>query len=458
MICPICETENRDSAEFCSLCGNVFIDSTDTDIHSMPLEEILQTAIAEEHIGKEANQQPPSTKEGAAFTAAVGREPAPIATDAAALPPAVRQAEPVSFTPTAAPTEPSQYAQTQQPGASFVPAAPPPYMPAYQPAVSPTYRQQGQAVSSFSAVQGVCTNCGKPMLQNESFCTRCGKPAAFGAAPIQKKRKTPVLILLSAIAVLGVVAVILATMLPSVRYNKALDMMDSGNYEEAYTIFNRLGDYQNAKDNAEICTKYVLLEQANALLDSGEYQRAQEIFFELDDFENAPQGMLYCQAMLNYDQQQYWLAYSGFEQAGDYRDAAQRMEQCVQEMPETGVLEHGYAWQEGSRRVEFINQCSHNIALRMYTDNGEYVCMIFVRVGESVSFTCVEEIYSFNIAVDYESKWFGTLDFFGDLGVYGHLELDGALTVNLIDYVSLSVTFPPGLFDDRPRSMDRSYF
>ena len=73
-----------------------------------------------------------------------------------------------------------------------------------------------------------------------------------------KKRKRKFIISLSVVAVI-IVGIILAFVISSVtksnNYNSAIQLLESGQYQEAYDLFYKLGDYKDSKkqmDNAKI--------------------------------------------------------------------------------------------------------------------------------------------------------------------------------------------------------------
>ena len=63
-----------------------------------------------------------------------------------------------------------------------------------------------------------------------------------------KKSKAPMIIgIVAAVAVIAAVLVFLLTANARTTYDKALALIESGDYKEAYDLFEQLGDYKDAE-------------------------------------------------------------------------------------------------------------------------------------------------------------------------------------------------------------------
>jgi hypothetical protein len=129
----------------------------------------------------------------------------------------------------------------------------------------------------------ICS-CGTVNKQGDSYCCRCGikKQRIFSALnvelltqnreqfqaeqaqqkEIQEKEQKERRIKIRKIAVTSTTAATVAVMLivfvtqvliPMQKYNSALSLMDSGNYEKAIVAFEELGDYQDSEENILEC-------------------------------------------------------------------------------------------------------------------------------------------------------------------------------------------------------------
>ncbi len=96
-------------------------------------------------------------------------------------------------------------------------------------------------------------------------------------------------IIMSIIAVFVVVALVVSVIIgifvimPKVKYDKAVDMMNNGNIVGAYEIFVELDDYKDSNDKKLEC-KYI---QATAAFNKEDYQTAYEIFSEIKDYDDS---------------------------------------------------------------------------------------------------------------------------------------------------------------------------
>lgn len=74
-------------------------------------------------------------------------------------------------------------------------------------------------------------------------------------------------------------------------YNKAKELYDSGKYEQAASVFEKLGDYE---DSEEMLTKSKY-RQARELFDEQSYEQAAQIFSELGAYEKSASMVSRCQ-------------------------------------------------------------------------------------------------------------------------------------------------------------------
>jgi predicted RNA-binding Zn-ribbon protein involved in translation (DUF1610 family) len=123
-----------------------------------------------------------------------------------------------------------------------------------------------------------CTNCGKELEAEAVFCPKCGKKQ--GETKANARKRIPKLLFpIAGIAVIiGIVLIIALVVVPSVKYDKATELLDSGDYAGAATAFQKMGDY---KDSAQKTT-----EAYQSLVESGEFQKAWHLLptLEFDDF------------------------------------------------------------------------------------------------------------------------------------------------------------------------------
>ena len=109
--------------------------------------------------------------------------------------------------------------------------------------------------------------------------------------------------------------------IPNNKYQQAVALRESGQYDEAIAAFAELGDYSDAAQQLSE-TKY---QQAVALREEGQYDEAIAAFAELGDYSDAAQQLSetkYQQAVALREEGQYDDAIAAFAELGDYCDAA----------------------------------------------------------------------------------------------------------------------------------------
>lgn len=84
-------------------------------------------------------------------------------------------------------------------------------------------------------------------------------------------------------ACIAFLIVLTTVIIPNNRYNKAVALMDAGNSDEAYSIFQELGNY---KDSAEKAVN-IRYNDAVALMDAGNYVVAYEALIALDGYKDS---------------------------------------------------------------------------------------------------------------------------------------------------------------------------
>ena len=112
--------------------------------------------------------------------------------------------------------------------------------------------------------------------------------------------------------------------IPNNKYQQAVTLRESGQYDEAIVAFAELGDYSDAEQQLSE-TKY---QQAVALREEGQYDDAIAAFAELGDYCDAAAQITetkYQQAVALREEGQYDDAIAAFAELGDYSDAAQQL-------------------------------------------------------------------------------------------------------------------------------------
>ena len=169
--------------------------------------------------------------------------------------------------------------------------------------------------------EAVCHNCGHKYLPLESIDIKALKTArdkrvaeerrqANEATRLAKtKRKKILSITLPVVAVcIAFVIVFITVFIPKIKLNKAISMLDSGDYDSAYALFEEIGDKAAIDSN-----KY---DRAIKYIDSGDYRSAYALLEEIGDKETINSNK-YDRAIKYIDSGDYRSAYALLEEIGD---------------------------------------------------------------------------------------------------------------------------------------------
>ncbi len=143
------------------------------------------------------------------------------------------------------------------------------------------------------------------------------------AAAKRKARRITIIVTSAILAVIIVVFIyILNTFLiPENRYNAALALMESGEYDNAITAFSALGEYSDSKDKI-IEAKY---QKGQSELSAGNYETAVEIFTTLTESRDVADDLNeanYQIAQALYNEGNFIEALSAFEKVEGYKDSS----------------------------------------------------------------------------------------------------------------------------------------
>ena len=147
----------------------------------------------------------------------------------------------------------------------------------------------------------------------------------------KKRRKWPIVLL----AILVLLGAALAAA-PHIAYKMAEDRMQAGEYDTAQSIFARLGDFRDSRQQIEEINRITTYEKAGQLLAAGEYDAAYSQFLSLEDYRDSEAMLAECSyqkacSLLTYgvdtDHEKTAQARELFLSLGDYRDSAEYLSQ-----------------------------------------------------------------------------------------------------------------------------------
>ncbi|MBP3684167.1 MAG: tetratricopeptide repeat protein [Oscillospiraceae bacterium] len=150
------------------------------------------------------------------------------------------------------------------------------------------------------------------------------------------------------------VLVLLLTGCGNSDYNKAMDLYEAGNYEEAIVLFLELGDYEDSAEKVIACNYGIALNFYN----SGDYATAMNLFTTLDDYEDSAEKALDCQyhiAVNAYESEDYATALNLFSALGDYSDSMEYRLEAAWKALHTYIIEHGEKI-ESTTKLSYVNK------------------------------------------------------------------------------------------------------
>lgn len=115
---------------------------------------------------------------------------------------------------------------------------------------------------------------------------------------LQKKRHRIVITAVSGIGVVLTVIIIFvvlqnAVIIPNQKYNHAIDLIVSGEYDEAKDILNELGTYKNA-DNFDLVVNRANYQKASEFYNNAEYKEAIPFFEKSGEYEDTVERLKKC--------------------------------------------------------------------------------------------------------------------------------------------------------------------
>jgi tetratricopeptide (TPR) repeat protein len=242
-------------------------------------------------------------------------------------------------------------------------------------------------------------------------------------AKAKLKKTWKVLGILAAVVTVcvGVLLLITKVIIPNSRYNKALELLDAGQYEEAIEAFEALDGYKDSRDKimeaqaAQIEAKNAAAyEQAEALFAAEDYDGAIAAFEALDGYSDSRDKILEVQtAQIDaenraiYEQAEAMLAagdYDGAEEAfsslGEYSDARQMV-------LNTQEARRNSRYQSA---VEFLSKKEYEDAYNIFVELGEYSDSVDQALNAAV---LLAEEYESRGEIDSAVEWYkkgGELD------------------------------------------------
>ena len=155
----------------------------------------------------------------------------------------------------------------------------------------------------------------------------------------EKRRKTVKKAgMIAAVAVVVIVCLLIKpVIIPAVRYRAAVSLENEGNYDEAISAFEALGDYRDSAEQILACRYGAAL----AFADKGNYTEAIAEFETLGDYQDSAEQIWACRyndALALADEGNYAEAIVEFKALGDYQDSKQKISEIKTELLRTAEV------------------------------------------------------------------------------------------------------------------------
>ena len=178
------------------------------------------------------------------------------------------------------------------------------------------------------------------------------------------------------------VIILITFIIPKVKYNNAVSLMERGKYTEAITAFEAIGNYKNCAEMIQEC-KY---EEAIALLDSCEYEESYLRFYEMYGYKDSADYLSRFSILCDKKIEQYNNGEQTYESTYEYTyDSSHRK---IKEYSITGGIETRF------QTTDYVYDKSGNLVKEICLDHNEgsyrYVEYIYDEYGN-----CIEELYTY---------------------------------------------------------------
>jgi len=135
-------------------------------------------------------------------------------------------------------------------------------------------------------------------------------------------------------AVIAFIIVLNTIIIPTVKYNDAVALMDAGKYTEAISAFEALEGYKDSVTKISECNTAILdgkYNDAIALMEAGKYTEAISAFEAMEGYKDSETKIIECKynvAITLMNEGKYTEAISAFEALEGYKDSVNKIEEC----------------------------------------------------------------------------------------------------------------------------------
>jgi len=304
----------------------------------------------------------------------------------------------------------------------------------------------------------------------------------------KKKSKKWIFIVIGAVvlvALLVVGGIVGYGMYQSNNYDKAMEMLKSGDYQGAYDAFGDLGDYEDSASQQALAQRNMDYLAAVALFDGEKYEEALKAFEALNSFKDSATYVEDCQLNLDYlaavalfddgdfeaalsafialslvdfsdasdwvDKTNYAIAdkmykdgdkygaYKAFRALGSYKDSKDRMKKCTTKFPKTKEIYHNDKYVSSRSAIAIDATNAVYVSYFKIYSGKTLVSTMWINEGGSLTIELPPGKYSIKQATGF--TWFGEDIMFGDEGLYEVMIFsNNSKTYDLKDNIIVTIT------------------
>lgn len=159
-------------------------------------------------------------------------------------------------------------------------------------------------------------------------CLEKAETCRIAAEKSAKKKKKIIAITSSIVAACIVFVIVLTTVIiPSIKYNAAIALMNDGKYEEAIVAFEAMDGYKDSVEQITEC-RY---DAAVMLMNEGQYSEAIAVFESIDCYKDSADRLDECHysnALALMREKKYQEAITAFEVIVGYKDSKAQIKSC----------------------------------------------------------------------------------------------------------------------------------
>ncbi len=149
-----------------------------------------------------------------------------------------------------------------------------------------------------------------------------------------RKKNITIGVIAAMLVVIMIVAVtqyIIPVMIPNMKYARAEGLLEKGEYQEAISAFEQLGNYKDAPQRAVEAEKEERYAKGIELIESGQFEEAEQIYESLGEYRDAANQKIeakYLLACSFKESEQYDKAIAAFTELEEYKDSLAQIDLC----------------------------------------------------------------------------------------------------------------------------------